>query len=86
LAARTLSTLAAVSRLTEAGTLARDAVDARRRRFFDVTVRALRQSETWLSGEVTEAADADGDGVFSAARVPVQSGVAPVFKREVGVE
>jgi len=86
LAARTLTTLAAVSRLTEVGTEARDKVDARRRRFFDVVVRALRQSETWLSGEVTDSADADGDGVFAAARVPVQSGVAPVFKREVVVE
>ncbi len=86
LAARTLSTLAAVARINPAGSPAGEALDARRQRFFDVAVRALRQSETWLSGEVTEAADADGDGVFSAARVPVQSGVAPVFKREIVVE
>jgi hypothetical protein len=86
LAARTLSSLAAVARIIPAGSPAGDALDARRQRFFDVAVHALRQSETWLSGEVTEAADADGDGVFSAARVPVQSGVAPVFKREIVVE
>ncbi len=79
LAARVVRTLA---RGAAAGVL--EGAGARLARFHDVVVaRGLRPSETWLTGEIGSAADADGDGVPKPWGVSLGNGVAPGFALRV---
>ncbi len=77
LAARVIDALGAAA---QAGV--GEGIDARRARFHDRWVRdGLRAAETWLTGELGEGEDSDGDGVPKPGLG--DHAAAPVFLREI---
>ena len=81
LAARVLDTLDAALRAGLPGATERLVAFDRA-----VVLNGLRESETWLGGEVSTGFDDDRDGVSKPGDVPVGVGVAPAFRREIRFE